>query len=643
MKSKIKTLAGVATLSAGLLFFGCSEDFLKPDPLSFFEPGVTFTTKEGLQSALTTCDKHIRSMVFGWDNADGGPLITEMFMADIAVIGTTDVSTPTGTTIDVIAQLLPDANNNDGGRNKTGYFWNEGYSGIKYANSIITNLDKVDGIDPDLYKVMMGRALFHRSFRYLALIFQFKDVPLLTQEVQGPKFDYRSTTREVILDMITSDLEYAVENVPEQAEYGGMVAKGLCRHILIKAYLAQGEFDKAIAQANELIDNSGYALMTEPFGQFVDPNPAIHKVVRNVIWDLHRPENRAISANKEAIHYTISREESLGSRHRTKTMRNAVPFWAGTADYCILTPDGKAGVMSAAIMNDEYDYRRAYGRGIARIRPTHHSQYGLWLGDETDLRHSVKHGNWMTMEQLTYNATSLKTSGNEYYGKNLQLHSDDGVLLCKDTIRSWFNWPHYKIWIEDPQQEGATTYEGGCADWYFARLAETYLLRAEAYIWKGDLAKAAEDVNTIRRRAHCSKLFTPEEMDMGVVMDERARELYFEEWRHLELSRVSYIFARTGKTDEFGKTYTVDGLGQSSYWFERITKYNNFYNKGVKTRLGVEYTMAPYHIHWPVPQSAINANREGVINQNYGYAGYEHNIEPIKSLEEAKADERRYE
>lgn len=114
-------------------------------------------------------------------------------------------------------------------------------------------------------------------------------------------------------------------------------------------------------------------------------------------------------------------------------------------------------------------------------------------------------------------------------------------MLCTDTIRNWFNWPHYKTWVEDPNYETSNSYEGGEADWYMFRLAETYLLRAEAYMWKGDAAKAAEDVNVIRKRSHCSKLFTAGEMNMGVVMDERARELYLEEWRHTELSRVSYI------------------------------------------------------------------------------------------------------
>ena len=161
-------------------------------------------------------------------------------------------------------------------------------------------------------------------------------------------------------------------------------------------------------------------------------------------------------------------------------------------------------------------------------------------------------------------------------------------------------------------------------------------------MWKGDAAKAAEDVNTIRRRAHCSKLFTAGEMNMGVIMDERARELYLEEWRHVELSRVSYIFALTGQTDEFGQTYTEETISDNSYWWQRIKTYNDFYNSGIKTRSGLAYTISPYHIFYPIPQGAIDANREGRINQNKGYAGYEYNIAPFDNLEDAIESELDY-
>ena len=95
--------------------------------------------------------------------------------------------------------------------------------------------------------------------------------------------------------MITQDMEKAVEWVPEQAqtEYIGMVNKGACRQLLIKCYLATGRFAEAEAQADILINQSGYSLMQETFGTFNDGGePETWKITDNVIWDLHRPENK---------------------------------------------------------------------------------------------------------------------------------------------------------------------------------------------------------------------------------------------------------------------------------------------------------------------------------------------------------------
>ncbi len=50
----------------------------------------------------------------------------------------------------------------------------------------------------------------------------------------------------------------------------------------------------------------------------------------------------------------------------------------------------------------------------------------------------------------------------------------------KDTIRSWFGWPHYKLFIPDPDRVDQP--EGGNTDWYVYRLAETYLLRVQRLI-----------------------------------------------------------------------------------------------------------------------------------------------------------------
>lgn len=616
-------LPGVAVL----LPLSCSKGWLKPDPLSFYEPSVTFTSKEGLQAAISSCN---RNLTYVW-TGEGAPILTDLLFSEVAVNGTTDKSGPAQ---DLNAMITPISNNNDVNTNKINFFWFEGYKGIKYANTIVSNLDKVPGLDSTLRNQMMGMAYFHRTFRYLWLIFDFGDIPLLTREITTPKFNFRSTRREVILQQLIADMEFAVKHVPANGDFG-MVNKGACQQLLIKCYLAAGQFDNAIAVAGTLINGSGYSLMTVPFGTFVNPMPAVHNITRNVIWDLHRGANKSIAANKETIFNVISREEFANSRIDIATMRNAIPFISGSGNQLISTPSGKPGVSTSYLQtHDKIDLRKTYGRGVAITRPTWYSSNTIW-DDPDDLRHSTSTGNWMRMEDMVYNNPALLTTGDPYYGKPLQKYNSAGKLLVTDTIRTWFEWPHYKLWIESPRNETVDNYNGGASDWYIYRLAETYLLRAEAYFWKGELALAAEDVNTIRRRAHCTKMYTPGEITMGTIMDERARELFYEELRHMELSRVSYIFALTHKADEFGKTYTVADLSRSNYWYERVSRYNNFYNKGVKTVYGVTFTASPYHLLWPVPQADIDANREGRLNQNFGYSGYEQNRPPIDNLKEA--------
>jgi hypothetical protein len=184
------------------------------------------------------------------------------------------------------------------------------------------------------------------------------------------------------------------------------------------------------------------------------------------------------------------------------------------------------------------------------------------------------------------------------------------------------------LYIPDPE---ASRPAGGYSDWYVFRLAETYLLRAEANFWKGDLAAAAADINAIRNRAGAADIL-PGDVNIGTILDERVRELYYEENRNTELTRMAFIFAMTGKTAYNGKTYNLDNFHESNFWYDRIMEKTDFYNQSVFTIHGDEYTMSPYHSLYPIPASAINANTQGRINQNKGYPGAEKNVPPLTEI-----------
>ncbi|MHA4739732.1 RagB/SusD family nutrient uptake outer membrane protein [Dyadobacter sp. MSC1_007] len=606
---KSKRILTVSCVLMGMTVVSCKEEWLAPEPLSFYNPDLTFNDVSGLRAAIVACERNMRLEWYG----DAPPMVTETIFSEVAVEGTTDKSGPAQ---NLNLLITPDAQLNHTDYNKIGWYWSEGFKGVKYANVVISRIDQPKNYKDDAEKnALLGAAYFHRAARYYRLTQQFGDVPLILNEIIGPKLDFQSTKREVILKKMKEDLEFAEQWVPAVTDKG-TVNKGSVSHLLTKVNLALGLFDDAIKSASNVIDGGTHKLMTNRFG--VDANNSD----RNVIWDLHRPANKSIGANTEGLMMVIDRVSIDGNiEGGIQLMRNTVPFWFNN----INTPAGNRGTIDT--YGIAIDQVTKFGRGIGRVRPTYYSQEGVW-DDKKDLRHAP--GNWMRMEDLLYNNPALNTATpkDPYYGKNLQLRNESGAVLTIDTIRCWFDWPHYKLYIEDPQRVQPA---GGNTDWYVFRLAETYLLRAEAYAWKGDLVNAAKDLNAVRTRAKCDPL-KPADINIGTILDERARELYFEEPRKTELTRVAYIFAMTGKAAPNGKTYNMESFSEKNYFYDRVMEKSDFYNKGVKTRHADEYLMSPYHVLWPIPQSAIDGNTQARINQNKGYNGFQNNVPPLTEI-----------
>src|SRR5690606_38548577 len=97
------------------------------------------------------------------------------------------------------------------------------------------------------------------------------------------------------------------------------------------------------------------------------------------------------------------------------------------------------------------------------------------------------------------------------------------------------NWPWpRKVEGADPL-DPVSSYQGN--DIPYLRLAETYLLKAEAEYLLGDTEAAAEALNTIRRRSNASEI-TPADVDLDFILDERTRELVAEEHRRWTLLRT---------------------------------------------------------------------------------------------------------
>ena len=246
--------------SAALLTTGCTDDFLKQDPLSFYNPENTYTTESGLQAAMAMCDYGLKEMLMD-GNGNVLPMASLYFMTDLGLYAKTDAGDMQD---DFANKITPTSGMKGGGdENAMSRFWDRTWNSVTFANTIISNVDKVEGLDPTLRDEYLGRAYFHRAYAYYHGVLLFGDIPLITKLIEVPKQNYKSTSKEAIFQMLVHDLEFAVEHVPPQKEIGyiGTVNQEACMQLLIKCYLVVGEYAKAEELPSKIYDRSALPIV----------------------------------------------------------------------------------------------------------------------------------------------------------------------------------------------------------------------------------------------------------------------------------------------------------------------------------------------------------------------------------------------
>lgn len=568
----------------------CKEDWLQPDPLSFLTPENVYVNEAGFEAILVTLRKNLQYESTG----NRHPLSMEFATSDLAIpLVQCDFRRTTPSSSAFFPFLT--------------YFSNV-YGFIKNANVLISRIDNIEWPDEAVKNRLLAEAYWHRAYWYYRLVHSYGDVPWIGQELSGAKLDFQTHSRWAILGKIQQDLEFAVQWLPVKPRTLGDVPRAAASHLLTKVYLANTAFDKAIASASSVIDGP-YALMTTRFGIHAnDPS-------RNVMWDLHRYQNFNSSQNTETIYTTIDRPDAPPASwsQGVYTMR-----WYTPSYWKILDGTGNRACNWNTPTGD------TLGIGNGDVRTNDYFHYRIWE-DAThswqqtpDMRRSGN--NWVEMGDEIAEILNCR-AGSPQFRQPLTKKLYGNLV---DTTDTWFPWPHYITYVPSKNQ---TLPLGGQADWYIYRLAETYLLRAEAYYWKGQLELAAADINKVRDRAK-APLMPASQVTLDYIFDERARELYTEEPRHSEMVRVSYILA---KLNQGG--YNLNTFSQKNWYYDRVKRVNSHYREPLFKWFGNTAAIEPYHVLWPIPQSVITANTLGTINQNIGYDGAEGNKPPLQSIE----------
>lgn len=151
-------------------------------------------------------------------------------------------------------------NLNSPNANRVGWYWNEAYDNIRYANTVITRIDEATYSSEQEKNEILATAYFFRAYHYYRLINQFGDVPLLLKEFTEAKLDFYTTKREVILNKMIDDMKFACQWMPEVVDRG-KAPRAAGYHLLAKLYLAAGLFDEAITAATAVISDPRYELM----------------------------------------------------------------------------------------------------------------------------------------------------------------------------------------------------------------------------------------------------------------------------------------------------------------------------------------------------------------------------------------------
>lgn len=587
--NKIKYFLLVCTLL--VLTGACSKSFLEPEPLSFFTPENVFVDKQGYQALLITMRKDLAREQTGQKN-----FLAHQWAASEAGVPWLQMDftrlTPNSDTYQQFVSQINDI-----------------FEMVRNANTIISRIDDIEWASETDRNQILAEAFWHRSYWYYRLIGNYGDLPFIKEEVRGVRVDFKTHSRWAILDQIQLDLEFAVQWMPVSTA-AGIPSKGAANHLLTKVYLANMEFEKAISAAAAVI-NGPYALMQERFGiDAADP-------AKNVLWDLHRPENKNITQNKETILAFVDRWEAPQAARSVGlfTMRVYHCGWYNNA--VAKDKDGGLGMIDRGPLYD------SLGRGNPDVALSDYHSYKIWEDgtynskNTPDLRRADI--NWWDRDEFFYNNPASSQFGQPFDPQNMDNPNEYWARI--------YAMPFYKTYVPNKPDQMGQPY-GSNGDWYLFRLAETYLLRAEAYFWLGQPDFAARDINTVRARAQANPI-TAAAVTIDLIFDERARELFAEEPRQNELNRVSYILAAR---NEGG--YSLSNIHEKNWFYDRVHSLNNFYeHQSDLTMLGQSPRIEPYHFQWPIDDNIITANTLGRINQNKGYVGSELNEPPLEVVE----------
>jgi hypothetical protein len=418
--------------------------------------------------------------------------------------------------------------------------WEELYRGINTCNAVIERAPAATVSDA-VKKLRVAEMKFLRAHYYFILVQQWGGVDLrLTETILPTKKTSRATEAE-IYKAITTDLEAAILDLPttkasaQSASDYGRATKSAAEHLLARVYLtkatssakATDDFSKAATLSQSVIANYGYKLLPDFASVFAQGSGEIND---EVIF---------------SIQYTSDPLTNVNTANLNNGEGNKLHLYFGM----------------------QYDVQPGMKRDIAgdrpfkRLRPTTYltetvfkdrvndSRYkktfkDTWLSNNPGANLNTSFDNSKAKMTLKLGDTAIYIPGIEWTVAQ-RAAKPYQVLVPSAYTAALF--PTLQKFL-DPNRPDLT-YEPGSRDYLAFRLAETYLILAEAQFKQGKTTEGTAAINAVRRRAawpgkETAMEITPAQLNMEMIMQERARELAGEQTRWMDLKRWGNLVER---------------------------------------------------------------------------------------------------
>ncbi|MDT0686975.1 RagB/SusD family nutrient uptake outer membrane protein [Autumnicola psychrophila] len=534
-----KIFLGMAVLS--FLFSSC-EDYLEEENLSNVTGEEFYVTETGFESLISANYSQLRE-IYGGDAL--------MFVAGTDLFA--EGRDPAFIGLSRYTELNPQSEGVE-------HLYNTGYRAIQVANMALHYAEITE--QTSQLDTRIGEIKYLRANAYFLLVQTYGGVGLVTDYISNPVLEFERDSAEAVYNFIISELEESL-NLVEEGAYNGRVNKRTVRHLLAKVYLTRGyedfgdqsDFTTAANYADEAI--AGQEL-TIPFEE---------------LWWPGNEEN-------EEVIFSVQYDDSSVSPDLDNRGHNQANYYSSYLGGPEVAEDApyRTSILSPtqfAIDLFTEDDARWYATFMYEVFGRYYDYYDVEDHDALVVEHYYEPA-WATSaaEKAAYIANHPEATYHEYgtYAPFFNPSSDFSTIPVRK--------------FDDPTSPfGAGT---STRDIILSRLAETYLIAAEAYLQAGDAATGLMRLNEVRERAGVEPAVLAD-FDIDFILDERARELLGEYHRWFDLKRTGTLVERAAA-------------------YHYLIEEGNFVGNGGELK-----------ILRPIPQSAIDLNQNQDFPQNPAY------------------------